>query len=285
VPLNLITWNVQWCRGSDGRVSPERIVAAARATADFDVLCLQEVARNFPGLPGAPAGDQYLTLARLLPGYTVIEGLAVNLRAPDGSQRGFGNAVITRLPVLEVFAHLLPWPADPSVPNMQRAALEVVLQTASGPLRVTTAHLEYYSAMQRAAQVERLRDLHAEPAGHANEPVRPEKEGSPFAPMPRPASAILAGDFNFRPEDPLRARLQAGVEGAPAYRDAWEVRHPGVPHTPTLGLFDKKQWPQPAFCSDYIFATEDLESRIEDVQVNASTCASDHQPVLLVLAD
>ena len=51
----LITWNVQWCRGVDGRVDPARIVAEAKALADFDVLCLQEIADNFPHprLPGS----------------------------------------------------------------------------------------------------------------------------------------------------------------------------------------------------------------------------------------
>ncbi|MGC1818395.1 MAG: endonuclease, partial [Casimicrobiaceae bacterium] len=44
----LVTWNVQWCRGVDGRVDPARIVDAARGLADFDLLCLQEVADNYP---------------------------------------------------------------------------------------------------------------------------------------------------------------------------------------------------------------------------------------------
>ena len=46
--MKLITWNVQWCRGVDGRVDPARIVAEAKRLADFDVLCLQEIADNFP---------------------------------------------------------------------------------------------------------------------------------------------------------------------------------------------------------------------------------------------
>ena len=71
----------------------------------------------------------------------------------------------------------------------------------------------------------------------------------------------------------------------PAYRDAWEVRHPGRPHDPTLGLFDKEQWPEPPFCCDFIFVTEDLAPRVEQVAVDATTDASDHQPVLLVLRD
>ena len=252
--------------------------------ADVDVLCLQEVARNFPSLEGSSGEDQYETLAGLFTGYTVVRGVAVDVLAP-GDRRQFGNAIITRLPVLQAYRRLLPWPADPSVPSMQRSAIEVVLDAASGPLRVTTTHLEYYSAKQRAAQVEALRELQAEAAGHASAP-RPGKEAGPFQSVPRPASAILTADFNFRSDDALHERLQASLgAGVPAYRDAWELRHPGKPHAPTLGVHDKVQWPGPAFACDFIFVSEDIAHRVEDVVVNADTDASDHQPVLLVLRD
>jgi len=284
--MNLISWNAQWCRGCDGRVNPARIVAVAREMADFDVLCLQEISSNYAGLPGSLGEDQYQTLASLLDGYTVIKGLGTDVIAPDGERREFGNALITRLPVLQAFRHLLPWPADPETQSMQRAAVEAVLQTPSGPLRVTTTHLEYFSLKQRAAQVERLRELQSEAAGHASDRRRKEKEGGPFDFMPRPASGILTADFNFRPDDALHERVQAPIApGAPAYRDAWRIRHPGEPHPPTLGVHDRQQWPGPAFCCDFIFVTEDLAGRVEDVVVNGNTDASDHQPVLLKLRD
>jgi endonuclease/exonuclease/phosphatase family metal-dependent hydrolase len=284
--MKLITWNVQWCRGCDGRVSPARIVAAAREMADFDVLCLQEVACNYSGLPGSLGEDQYDTLAGLLSDHVLVEGPATEVFEPGGGRRRFGNALVTRVPIVQVFRHLLPWPPDSSAPNMQRAALEVVLACPSGPLRVTTTHLEYYSETQRSAQVERLRDLQFEAAGHAAAPPRPRKNGGPIQPLPRPASGILTADFNFRPEDAMHAHLQAPLgPGVPAYRDAWQLRHPGAPHPPTLGVHDKEQWPGPAFACDFIFVTEDLASRVEDVVVNETTDASDHQPVLLVLRD
>ena len=46
--MQLITWNVQWCRGVDLAVNAARIVAEAKKLADFDVLCLQEIADNYP---------------------------------------------------------------------------------------------------------------------------------------------------------------------------------------------------------------------------------------------
>jgi endonuclease/exonuclease/phosphatase family metal-dependent hydrolase len=73
LPLSLITWNIQWGRGCDGRVDLQRIIRTARAMADFDVLCVQEVARNFPGLPGSNGGDQFRLLAELMPGCAAIE--------------------------------------------------------------------------------------------------------------------------------------------------------------------------------------------------------------------
>jgi endonuclease/exonuclease/phosphatase family metal-dependent hydrolase len=283
--MKLISWNVQWCRGCDGRVNPARISKVVKDMADVDVLCLQEVARNFPCLPGSAGENQYETLAGLFPDYTVVKGVAIDVLAPQGDWREFGNALITRLPILQVYRRLLPWPADASVPSMQRSAIEVVLDTPSGPLRVTTTHLEYYSAKQRGAQVEALRDLQVEAAGHAATP-QPGKEGGPFQPIPRPASGILTADFNFPPEAPEHARLQAPMgAGVPAYRDAWQLRHPGKPHAPTLGLHDKTQWPGPPFACDFIFVTEDIADRVEDVVVNVDTDASDHQPVLLVLRD
>jgi len=281
--FNLITWNIQWGRGCDGIVDLERIVATARSLADFDVLCLQEVASNFPGLPGSSGEDQPALLARLLPGYTPAFGAATDVLAPDGSRRLFGNMILSRLRVVQVFRHLLPWPVDPEHESMQRILVEAVIEAPFGALRVMTTHLEYYSAAQRAAQVERIRELHAESARRARlESARDDSDG-PFRGMPRAASAILTADFNFRPGDPLHGRLMAanGAE-VPAFRDAWQWRYPGVPHPPSLGLFDRGQWPEP-YCCDFVFVTDDLCVRIVDVKVDQQSDASDHQPVVLTL--
>jgi endonuclease/exonuclease/phosphatase family metal-dependent hydrolase len=281
--FNLITWNIQWGRGCDGRVDLRRIVDSARGMADFDVLCLQEVARNFPGLPGSGGADQFRLLAELLPGYAAIEGIGTDVRAGNNARSQFGNMILTRLSVLQAFRHLLPWPADSEVPSMQRVAVETVLQAPWGPLRVTTTHLEYYSARQRTAQIERLRELQAEAAAHAQDLDHSRKEGGPFQNAARPAAGILTADFNFRPDDPLYSRLQAPfADATPRYVDSWQLLHPGQPHAPTIGIFDREQWPEPFAC-DFVFVTEDLAARVREVRVNGDTDASDHQPVLLSL--
>ena len=281
----IITWNVQWCRGCDGKVDPSRIAKVARDMADFDVLCLQEVARNFPDLSGSEGEDQFNLLAVALPGYALIEGIATDRLNKSGGRSQFGNAILTRLPVLQAFRHLLPWPPDTDVSSMQRVAVETVLLTKNGPLRVTTTHLEYYSASQRMAQIGRLRGLQAEAAAHSFDVTRRNHGTGPFSIAPRPGTGVLTGDFNFRPSDLEYSLLQRPIEGAPYYMDAWKVAHGDRPHSPTVGVHDRKQWPDGPSCFDLVLVTEDLAKRIESISVNTDTDASDHQPVVLSLSD
>jgi len=263
-------------------VDLQRIIEHARALADFDVLCLQEVASNYLGLPGSRGENQPALLARLLPGYTAVFCAATDARAVDGSRRLFGNMILSRLPVLQAFRHLLPWPAEAHRRSMQRALAEAVVAAPFGVLRVMTTHLEYYSPLQRRAQVERIRELHAAAALRARSSMRDVSRG-PFRTPQRTASAILAGDFNFRPDDALHARVSEPFAPAvPAFRDAWQAAHPGVLHPPSLGVFDHKQWPRP-YCCDFIYVTEDLQHRVRDVRVDQRSDASDHQPILLIL--
>ena len=282
--MKLVSWNIQWGRGADGRVDLDRIVAHAKRIADFDVLCLQEVSAGYPELPGCDGGDQFQALAARLPAYKPIDGVATDSPHPAGGRRRFGNLILSRLPVRQVFRHLLPWPADPAVLSMQRIAIEATLEAPFGPLRVITTHLEYYSLVQRAAQVERLRELQHEGHAHGVEQRPGTPADGPFAHEPRGVPALLAGDFNFKPDAAERGRLMADIDAAtPAWRDAWEIVHPGAPHAPTVGLYDKEQWPGPSFTWDYVFVSADLAGRVAALEVDTASDASDHQPVLVEL--
>ena len=281
--MKILSWNVQWCLGVDGRVDPARIVAEARAFADFDVLCLQEVACNFPALRGSAGEDQFARIASLLPGFSAIPGIAVDTPAADGSRRTFGNMVLSRLPVMQATRVQLPWPCDPALRGMPRMLLEVVVRAPFGLLRVMTTHLEYYSALQREAQVEGVRARHAEASEHARRDRETDRSEGPFHSLPQTVSAVLTGDFNCRVTDPAYARMTAPFdERAPAFEDAWTALHPGVARAPTVGVHDREQWPE-AFACDFVFASRDLRPRLRAIAVDAATSASDHQPVMLEL--
>ena len=283
--MKLITWNIQWGRGIDLKVDLLRIARTAREIADFDLLCLQEVAVNFPGLGGSGGENQVEELSGALPGYAAHYGIATDVDDGRGGRSRFGNLVLSRLPVIQVFRHLLPWPADPAAPSMQRIAIEAVVQSRRGPLRVMTTHLEYYSAMQRMAQVEALRRLHEEACGHAALRRPSGDPGEPFAALPRPSSAILTGDFNFKPDAPEHQRMISTFGATvPRLMDAWEIAHPKQPHAHTVGLYENG-WAEHPYCCDFVFVTGDLASRVHAVTVDTQTQASDHQPVLVELAE
>ncbi len=284
--MKLITWNIQWGRGADGRVDLDRIVMHAKRLADFDILCLQEVCDNFPELPGCDGSNQFDALAARLPGFEAVAAVATDSPHPGGGRRRFGNMIFSRLPVGPVRPHLLPWPPDAAVPSMQRVALEATVTTPLGPVRVTTTHLEYYSLRQRKEQVEAIRCLHRESVAHAAAARPGSAAEGPFEYVPRGGPAILAGDFNFEPPSAERTRLMAPFDdGTPAYCDAWHLSNPGVAHAPTVGVHDKQQWPGPPFTWDFVFVSADIASRVVSLQVDQTSDASDHQPLLLELDD
>lgn len=272
----ILTWNIQCGLGCDGVIDLGRIARVARALGEADVLCFQEVVRNDPAL--AAGADQVAELEALFPGYRGFFGAALDRLAPGGGRRQFGNVILSRLPVLQVFRHLLPHPPQGGIKHMQRQAIEVVVDTRDGPLRVVTTHLEYFSDVHRAAQIERLRALQVEVAGNAAQP--PPPAASPYDPSPRPASVVMCGDFNLLPGGAEYARLFA-----PPLVDAWRSARPGEPHPPTTGLFDRIQWPMGGHCRDYFAVTPDVAGRVAALEVDLATDASDHQPLRLALRD
>jgi endonuclease/exonuclease/phosphatase family metal-dependent hydrolase len=273
--MRLVSWNTQWCRGLDGRVSPQRIVDVARALADFDVLCLQEIAQGFEGMPGAP-GDQPAQIAQALPGWQLFFGAAVDEFDRDGRRRRFGNLIATRLPVLQVQHHPLPWPADAGVVSMPRMCSVITLKHPTlGALRVMTTHLEYYSARQRMAQAAALGALHAQACMQAEAPPAGDTTCSPFQDKSHTVKAILCGDFNLPPGSEEYALL-----GRAGLHDAWPLLRAQEPHAPTFKVFDRRYGPVPMAC-DFFFVSASLVPHLEHIQVDGATQASDHQPVAL----
>jgi endonuclease/exonuclease/phosphatase family metal-dependent hydrolase len=296
--MKLVTWNTQWCCGNDGTVSPQRIVDGARALADFDVLCLQEISVRYPKLLGNPGHDQVQILRELLPGYQVFYGAAVNEWDANGRPQQFGNLIATRLPVAHVQHHPLPYPADKGVRSMPRMTTVVtVCDPALGAVRIMTTHLEFYSKPQRMAQAQALRALHMEACAQAAAPPAQSSDGSPFQSKAHTANAVLCGDFNLDPTEPEYAALQepfmpsarenagdAAIDsGAQRFWDGWRLLHGDAPHEPTFRLHDRTYGPVPIAC-DFVFVSDSLKDRLRSMTIDGVTQVSDHQPVAVELA-
>lgn len=278
--MKLITWNIQWGLGMDGRVDLQRIAHDARALADFDVLCLQEVADGFTDLKASRGENQFAELATLLPDHTAIEGIAVDLPKPGGGRRRFGNMILSRLPIGRIVQHALPWAADAASRNMPRTLLEVEVQAAFGPVRVMTTHLEYFSATLRSQQVAAIREVYRLAAARARTP--PSVGDGPYASSGHPAATILTGDFNMKPDDATKASLSLpDAEGHAGFADAWLSLHPDTPHPPSFCIADQTYGTP--HCCDYVWLSADLVPRLRDVVYQTQTRASDHQPVLVEL--
>ena len=276
----ILSWNIQSGRSAGGHVDLARTVSVIKALEPADVICLQEVARFDPHWDGTGA-DQVAEIAAGFVDYQAFFGPAYDRQVPGAPGRhAFGNLLLSRLPVLQVFAHPLPQRPFPNVSSMPRQALEVVVDTEGGPLRVLTTHLEYTDPRPRLLQIDRLRELMLDSRAVAGAPDRPD----PYGPWPRPPETLVCGDFNMRPDSAEYARLlAAGSEGAPTLIDAWRAANPEEAHPPTAGVFDRKQWPQGPLCCDFFFVSESLRVGVKAVTVDAETDASDHQPLCLHL--
>jgi endonuclease/exonuclease/phosphatase family metal-dependent hydrolase len=161
IPVRLVTFNVHHGVGDDGRHDLPRL-ARLLASTDADVICLQEVDRHFGDR--SENVDQSLLLSRAL-GMQLAWGPAIDRPAAgagggeDGAgERGqYGNALLSRLPILVSDVHRLPGGGEP------RSALRTLIELDGGALWVTTTHLSARSAADRAAQAAALAELHTEP--------------------------------------------------------------------------------------------------------------------------
>lgn len=158
-PVTVATWNIHGCVGSDGVFDMERTGRVIHALG-ADILALQEVGA---GRRTEPAVDVFDTIARAFGGHFLE---AKTLLSPLGPR---GQLLISLWPMRHRQTHDLTVPGRPP-----RSALEALIDTPHGVLRVIAAHLGL-SARERRRQFAHLLNL-----------VMPDLD------MP----CLLLGDFN-----------------------------------------------------------------------------------------
>lgn len=138
--VTVVTYNIHRCFGSDGRFSPERI-RTVLAELDADIIALQEVETRQDGgfdLLEFFAGDEYQPIA----GPTMLKQNA-----------HYGNALLSRLPVEQVFKH------DLSVPGREpRGAIDVRIRAGNTTARLLATHFGL-SVRERRIQAQRVLEL------------------------------------------------------------------------------------------------------------------------------
>jgi endonuclease/exonuclease/phosphatase family metal-dependent hydrolase len=136
--LRVATYNIHHCRGLDGRTRPERTAAVIRSL-EADVVALQEVVGA-----GPHGGGHAETL-----GAALGMGWAM---APARQRRGhqFGNAVLSRLPIVQHLEQDLTWKTC-EARRLQRVDVAVEGHT----LHVYNVHLGT-AILERRYQARRL---------------------------------------------------------------------------------------------------------------------------------
>src|SRR4051794_19347582 len=171
IPVRLVTFNTHHAVGGDHKHDLARLAKVLQAL-DADVICLQEVDRHFS--ERSEDVDQAVLLARALD-MQLAWGPAIDEPGPAGApDRQYGNALLSRLPILVSDVHRLPGSGEP------RSALRTMVELDGGALWITTTHLATESEEERAAQAAALAALQTEPM----------------------ETGVLAGDFNVPPNAP-----------------------------------------------------------------------------------
>ncbi len=275
--MQLVTYNIQYSKGKDGR---HDLIRAIDEVAEADVIALQEVVRNIPGIPEA---DQPAAIAAQLDGYHWVYGPTVDLDAGGPGVRGqFGNMILSRYPIVASRALVLPSTRTYHHTWYQRGALEVVVDAPAGPLRVYSVHLDHLSSRQREVEAAALLRLVLEAGvlGTSMTGPAPVLYDVPVPTVPVTPDCVVMGDFNMLPG----SAEYLTVVGEPDHHTGW------VPSADRLvdariatghALEDGPTWAddEVAVRIDYVFVSAGLGRSVRGCWVDDEAIGSDHQPV------
>lgn len=236
--IRVLCYNVHWCLGTDGKYDVARLADVIAKTKP-DLVALQEVD---VGVKRSGRIHEVQELAALT-------GLSARFGPTQHYEGGlFGNAVLTRFPVLDVSIHPLPYTestADRT--TYPRGAIAVTVAAPDGePLRFVSTHFQHNVPEDRVAEAKAINHLFA---GKGND-----------------LRTILAGDMNAVPDaEPVTELLKKWTNAID------EATTPTAPAT------------KPRSRIDYVFYRNASQFRLVESKVIPESVASDHRPVLAVL--
>ena len=231
--LRVLCYNIHYGQGTDGNYDVPRL-ARVIAAMKPDLVALQEVD---VGVKRSARVHQAQRLAELTE-------MAVRFGPTQHYEGGlFGNAVLTRLPILDVAIHPLPYSeATADRVTYPRGAIAVTVRAANDqPVRFISTHFQHNVAEDRLAEAVEINRL------FADGDVLP---------------TILAGDMNAAPDSPPVAELLKQWSNA-----IDELATPSVPAS------------KPSLRIDYIFYRPASAFALLDTHVVAESIASDHRPI------
>lgn len=286
--MKLVSYNIQYGIGLDGRFDLDRIAANV---AHADIVALQEVTRGFARNGGV---DMVAELSARLPRHFHAYGSAMDVDADSALEDGravsrrfqFGNMVLSRFPIIATRNLLLPRTRTFDVLNLQRGALEALVDAPGGPLRVYSVHLDHIAVEERLRQIEWLKaraiayPLEGGAVSGAGEFGHEEP--------PHPESFVLMGDFNMEPESAEYVAMigAANMKGCRVRRATHPVDAAAycAPYAADAYSWIDSEDDTHRKYLDYCFVSPGLADRIAFCAVDTEAAGSDHFPVRLELA-
>ena len=287
--MKLVSYNIQYGFGGDGRYDLSR---AARIVDGADIIALQEVERHWQR---SNFDDQPELLSRLLPDYHWVYGPAFDMDASErrddrlvSRRRQFGTMVLSKLPIVWSRLHALPMRRTLRPLNTRNAALECMIRTPAGPVRVLSLHLAHIAAEERLEQIDYLLAEHRRTpsdggpwSGIDDEPSRNWTSGE--AEPENPQAAIWMGDFNMEPGSAEYRRIVGSTpyhRGA-AYLDGF-VDAASVVGEPAADFHTHEKIIDGRLAKrrlDHCFVGGMFAGRVRSVASDIGEVASDHFPV------
>jgi endonuclease/exonuclease/phosphatase family metal-dependent hydrolase len=275
--MRVLSWNIQYGKSVNNGSDFMRTLDYIKSLGDFDIICLQEVARHMTDYCSPDQQDQLRIAQQCFANYKPFWGSGFSWPSAtvDPSDRQeFGNLTLIKNDPLDFKVHQLPQPAVPGKWQMPRVAIETCIDSSIGPLSIINTHLAFHDRNESQLQLEHLNAIERDRLAHIQFPkiVGPGSFQKGYLASAR----ILCGDFNLEPDFP-----QYHYQITSGWIDSWKHCCPDEPQPPTCGIFDRKQWPQGGHCRDYFWLSNELAACKINVSIDSETDLSDHQPIIL----
>jgi endonuclease/exonuclease/phosphatase family metal-dependent hydrolase len=275
--MRILSWNIQYGKSVSEGSDFIRTLDYIKSLGDFDIICLQEVARHMSDYCTQDQPDQYQLAQGYFSDYQALWGSGFSwpsATANASDRQEFGNLTLIKGPLLDFKIHQLPQPAVTKKWQMHRVAIEACVNSTIGPLSVINTHLAYHDSNEAQVQLEHLQTIEGYRLSHLRHP----KAAGPgcFQEGYLASARILCGDFNF---DTNGSHYQYQIKSG--WIDTWKQVDPDQPQPATCGIFDRVQWPQGGHCRDYFWLSSELAGHPIKAHVDSSTDLSDHQPIML----
>ena len=298
--MKAVTYNIRYGLGLDNRYDLDRIANAVR---DADIIGLQEVERFWqrsgvtdqPKRLGELLHDHYWTYC---PSFDVDASTRGTVGAVVNRRRQFGPMLLSKWPILSARVIVLPLLETVDLLNLRSGAIEGIIATPAGVLRVYSLHLSSISSRERLAQIDALFEVFSQgcnssapiTGGTPTDPIEAENfrrmdwsNGEPSPPTPE--HTLFMGDFNSIEESPEYIRFAGEID--PIYGrgihsddlvDSWSVAKEKIGQPTSWWPDPTDRAPGKALRLDYCFVSMGLASKVSRAWVDVDADGSDHKP-------